>query len=93
MMKYSKFLFSKGLFPVSAAPVSNKLHRQTVLGDHIGNIRYSWAKRKQSNKKLTASVLVPCRAHIHVDMEDTENKETTLFIYLKDLTLCSSKGH
>lgn len=31
---------------------------------------------------------MPCHAHSHVDTEDTENKEATLFIYLKDLTLC-----
>lgn len=42
MMKYSKFLFSKGLLPVSLStpPVSSKFHQQTtVLGDYIGNIR------------------------------------------------------
>lgn len=80
MMKYSKFLFSKDLLPVSCStpPVSKKLHQQTtVLGDHTGNIRHSWAKRKQSNKKLTASVLLPCHAQSHVALEDTESKEAT----------------
>lgn len=80
MMKYSKLLFSKGLLPVSLStpPVSSKFHQQTtVLGDYIGNIRYSQVKRKLSTKKMTALVLVPCHTHSHMAMEDTENKEAT----------------
>lgn len=64
MMKYTKFLFSKGLLPVSCStpPVSNKLHQQTtVLGDHTVTLELmSKKKTKQQEADCISFTVLPC---------------------------------